>query len=136
MKLITKNSDYAIRAMLALANSKKCFLSARQISKEQNVPYQFLRVILRKLIRNNMVFSREGINGGFKINVDPKKVSITDIIKIFQGNVQLSECMFRRRLCVNRARCILRKEIRRVEQVVEKEFRGITLGRLVRNQKQ
>ena len=135
MKLLTKNSDYAIRALAVLADNKERFVSAREISEKQNIPYQFLRRILRRLILNKLVVSREGGRGGFKINADPKKASIIDVIKIFQGNLQLSDCMFRRKICRNRPHCVLRREIKRVEQIVAKEFEGITLARLLKTHK-
>ncbi len=135
MKLLTKNSDYAVRALIVLAGNKTTFLSAREIAKQQDIPYQFLRRILQKLIRKKLVVSKEGGSGGFKINANPKDMSIVDIIRIFQGNVQLAECMFRREICTNRPTCVLRKEIKRVEKIVEKEFSGITLARLLKKQK-
>ena len=135
MKLLTKNSDYAVRALIVLAGNKTTFLSAREIAKQQDIPYQFLRRILQKLIRKKLVVSKEGGSGGFKINANPKDMSIVDIIRIFQGNVQLAECMFRRKICTNRSTCVLRKEIKRVEKIVEKEFSGITLARLLKEQK-
>ncbi len=135
MKVLTKNSDYAIGALVILAKNKDKFLSAREIAVRQKIPYQFLRRILQELIRNKLVVSREGGSGGFKIDADPKKVSIVDVIKIFQGNIRVSDCMFRRKICQNRSNCILRKEIKRVERIIAKEFEGITLARLLKAHK-
>lgn len=132
MKLLTKDSDYAIRALAFLANNKGRFVCARQISKEQGVPYQFLRRILQRLIGHNIVVSREGGGGGFRIKANPEKISIIAVIKIFQGDIRLSDCMFRRKICSNRSICILRKEIMRIERVVEKEFARVTLTRLLK----
>ncbi|RKY36969.1 MAG: Rrf2 family transcriptional regulator [Candidatus Omnitrophota bacterium] len=133
MKLLTKHTDYAIRALLELAGSKDEFLSAQQIAKRQRVPYQFLRQILQGLIKDKLVISKEGRGGGFRINKHPYLISIVDVIVIFQGNIQLSDCMFRKKLCINRANCVLRKQINRVEKLVNKEFKGITIGCLLRD---
>ncbi|MGR3309273.1 MAG: RrF2 family transcriptional regulator [Candidatus Brocadiales bacterium] len=135
MKLLTKNSDYAIRALIVLARNKTTFLSARKIAKQQDIPYQFLRSILQELIRNNLVVSREGGSGGFRINANPEDISIVDVIKIFRGNLQLTECMFRKKICTSYSSCVLRKEIKRVKKLVEKEFSEITLARLLKKQK-
>ena len=133
MKLLTKHTDYAIRALLELAKNKDEFLSARQIAEQQRIPYQFLRQILQGLIKNKLVISKEGSRGGFRIDKNPNLMSIVDIIAIFQGNIQLSDCMFRNKLCANRSSCVLRKQINRVEKLVDKEFRGITIGRLFKD---
>ena len=135
MKLLTKNSDYAIRALLVLAEAKGGFLPARQISQSQNMPYQYLRGILTKLIKNGFVESREGGKGGFKIKKSAVKASIVDVIRIFQGNIQLTECMFRKNICGNKAICVLRKEIKRVEKIVADKFSGITLEKLAKKLK-
>ncbi|MCK5306862.1 MAG: Rrf2 family transcriptional regulator [Candidatus Omnitrophica bacterium] len=135
MKLFTKHTDYAIRALLELAGSKDEFLSARQIAKQQRIPYQFLRQILQGLIKNKLVISKEGSGGGFRIDKDPDLMSIVDIIVIFQGNIQLSDCMFRKKLCANRSNCVLRKQINRIEKLVNEEFKSVTIGSLLKDLK-
>jgi Rrf2 family transcriptional regulator, cysteine metabolism repressor len=132
MRLITKNTDYAIRALLALAARKGSFRSARDIAQEQGIPYQFLRRVLNALIAAKLVESREGVNGGCRLVVPAAKISLIDVIGIFQGQVRLSECMFRRKLCGNRATCVLRREILRIERLVQDEFQGITIGGLLK----
>ena len=64
---------------------------------------------------------------------DPDSISVTQLIEIFQGKVQVSECMFRKQICGNRARCVLRHEIVRIEQVVQGEFERLTIGKLLRD---
>lgn len=133
MKLLTKHTDYAIRALLVLARKKKLFVSARAIAKEQKIPYQFLRGILQTLIKHKLVVSKEGGGGGFKLNMPPRSITIEQIIKIFQGNVQFSECMFRKKICCNRSACVLRKQIQKIEQVVIGKFAKITIAALLRD---
>jgi len=131
MKVLTKNTDYAIRALLSLAASTGGFRSARAISLEQDIPYQFLRRLLQEMIRHGLVISREGVSGGFKLAMDPDAIRVSDLIGIFQGPVQVSECMFRKQICANRSRCVLRHEIMRIEQVVREEFEKVTIGKLL-----
>lgn len=132
MKLLTKDTDYAIRALIVLAKDSNQYLSARIIAKEQKMPYQFLRTIMQKLIKNKLVESKEGASGGFKIKKDPKKIKITDIIHIFQGNITLTECLFRKKICQNRKTCPLRREIKRIEWRLEDEFNKLTINKLLK----
>ncbi|MDP8259291.1 MAG: Rrf2 family transcriptional regulator [Candidatus Aadella gelida] len=134
MKLLTKNTDYAVRALLTLASLKKDeYLSARQISQRQKVPYQYLRRILQELIKKNLVISREGGGGGFRLKKRPNSIEISGIINIFQGRIQLSDCMFRKKLCHNRSNCVLRNQIQRIESIVASEFSKITIGSLLKD---
>lgn len=135
MKMLTKNTDYAIRALLLLSLAKDNFLPASQIAKKEKIPYQFLRRILQHLIKHKLVVSREGIKGGFKINVSPDSLAMDRIIKIFQGEITLSDCMFRKKICTNRKVCVLRPEIKRIEKMVTKEFRKLTLAALLKKMK-
>ncbi|WP_041463894.1 RrF2 family transcriptional regulator [Pelodictyon luteolum] len=131
MKVLNKNTDYAVRALLSLAGSQGVYLSAKTIATEQDIPYQFLRRLLQELIRHRLVVSREGASGGFKLDRDPDGIALRELIEIFQGPVQVSECLFRKKLCGNRARCVLRHQILRIEQVVRAEFENITIGSLL-----
>jgi Rrf2 family protein len=131
MKMFTKHTDYAIRALLQLGLNKENFTSARLISKNQKIPYSFLRQILQELIKNKIIESKEGISGGVKLITNPKNIKINDIIKIFQGDIELSECMFRKKICANRSTCVLRREIKRIENIVTNEFSKITIQTLL-----
>jgi len=133
MKVLTKNTDYAIRALLVLAAKKGSYLSAKSIATEHDIPYQFLRGLLQQMIRHDLIVSKEGVQGGFMMEKDPDTISVTQLIEIFQGKVQVSECMFRKQICSNRARCVLRHEIMRIEQVVQSEFEKVTIGKLLRD---
>ena len=132
MKLLAKNTDYVVRALIVLAMKRGQFISAREIAKYQNIPYQFLRQILQKLIQNKIVVSKEGIGGGVRIVKSPSKISVLELIEMFQGNLELSDCMFRNKICQNRKTCVLRPEIKRIEKNVALEFSKVTIEKLVK----
>jgi Rrf2 family protein len=131
MKVLTKHTDYAVRALISLGMKSGSWVSAKAVSEEQAIPYQFLRRILQELIKNGLVLSKEGAGGGVMLGKDPDTIRVKDVIEIFQGQVQVSECMFRKQLCSNRANCVLRHEIMRIEQLVNDEFSKVTVGKLI-----
>ncbi len=132
MKVLTKKTDYAIRALLMLAAKRGKYVSAKSIAVEQDMPYQFLRGVLQEMIRHDLIVSKEGVQGGFMLEKDPDEIRVRQLIEIFQGMVQVSECMFRKQICGNRSRCVLRHEIMRIEEVVNSEFEQVTIGKLLR----
>jgi len=132
MKLLTKNTDYAIRALMALGQAPGKFVSARKISQDQGIPYSYLRKILQDLIKNGLVESREGGHGGVRLKVPPRTIRLVNIIRTFQGRIQLSECMFRKKICPNRKVCALRREILDIEESVTLKFARLTVGQLMR----
>jgi len=131
MQLLTKHTDYAIRALLTLAGHADGYLSARYIADEQKIPYQFLRGLLQELARAGFIDSREGAHGGVRLIRDPESISVREVIELFQGRVELSECMFRKQMCANRANCVLRHQIMRIERMVSTEFDKVTIASLL-----
>jgi Rrf2 family protein len=130
MKFLTKHTDYAVRALLRLSLEPDRFMPSSEISREEKIPAHFLRRILQALIKDKLLLSKEGIAGGVKLNRRPEDISIIDVMKLFQGEFRLSECMFRRQACPNRPDCVLRSRICQIERRFEAEFRGITIGTL------
>jgi len=131
MQLLTKQTDYAIRVLIYLTLNENGFVSANKISEREKIPYQFLRRILQILSKKNLVESKKGVAGGVKIKTDANNICIIDIIKHFQGNIKLSSCMFRRKLCENRNKCVLRARLKKIEDIITQQFKDITIASLV-----
>ena len=135
MKIITKDSDYAVRAIVYLERNRGRFVSSSEISKKENIPLIFLRRILQKLIKGKIAKSKEGVNGGVKLIVSAQKISVADVINMIQGQIQLIECMFREKVCENREKCIFRKKVLGIEKNVIKEFSKLTIKDLLEEKK-
>jgi Rrf2 family cysteine metabolism transcriptional repressor len=133
MKLLTKNTDYAVRALLYLARRRERFISSREISEKEKIPLPYLRRLLQKLSEEDLILTREGAWGGAKIGPGFEKLRFTSLIRMFQGKIQLIECMFRKRMCSHRKTCPLRKRIKKIEQSVIFQLDQITLGNLLRD---
>ncbi len=129
--MITKNSDYAVRAIIYLQMNRGRFVSSSEISKNENIPLVFLRRILQKLIKAKIAESKEGVNGGVRLRLSAGKISVADIIGIVQGKIKLIECMSRGRVCENREKCVLRKKILIIEKNVIEEFSKLTIKNLI-----
>ena len=133
MKLLTKETDYSIRAIMNLARQEDEFVSSRDVSNQEEIPLQFLRRILQTLIKAGFVESKEGVAGGVRLSAAPGKIKIADLIRLLQGDIQLTECMFRKKICSNRKTCVLRKRIKKIENMVTREFEGLTIKDLLRD---
>ena len=131
MKLITKQSDYAIRALLVLARHRGSFLSSAAIARDERIPLRFLRLILRSLAKEGMVAVKEGSAGGFALARPAAKLRLFDVVTLFQGPPSFTECLFRRKVCANRSLCPLRHRLAEIEHLVASEFGRITIGTLV-----
>jgi Rrf2 family cysteine metabolism transcriptional repressor len=131
MHLINKDTDYAVRALLVLAGAQGEYVSSRQIAEVQEIPLPFVRRILQILVREKLAESREGKRGGVRLIKDPGMIRLSDVIRMFQGEIQLSDCMFRKKLCPNRPNCVLRRRLGVIEQKMIDEFKWITIQALL-----
>lgn len=130
MKLITRNTDYAMRALCYIANQGKDSVSVAEMVEALKIPGPFLRKILQTLSGKGMLDSWKGQGGGFSLARSAEKIFLTDLIKIFQKTVRLNECIFKKKLCPNRGRCMLKREIDEIEGEVMGRLGGISIAKL------
>lgn len=131
MKLITRDTDYAIRAVMAIAGKKGEVCDVTELVRELKTPKPFLRKILQRLQRAGVLTSYKGKGGGFTLKKRIENLRLTDIIIIFQGSLKLNECVLKRHLCPNRAKCPIRKKILGIESHVINELKSVKLGDLI-----
>ena len=131
MKLITRDTDYALRAVCFIAKSKNKKVCVPELAERLKIPKPFLRKIL-VLNRKKILFSYKGIGGGFILTKKPEDIYLIDLMKIFQGNLNLNECSLHKMKCPNEKTCVLRKKINSIEQYVIKELKLITIALLLK----
>ena len=130
MKLLTRNTDYATRALVYLFAKKKEIISVSELVRELKAPRPFLRKILQQLNKRGILESFKGNQGGFKLNKDPGRIFLADLMRIFQGKIRLNECIFKKKICPNKSSCVLRQKICRIEDRVISELGSITIASL------
>ena len=132
MKVFRKEADYAVRTLLCLAmRGGADFVSATTLSKELGLPMNFLRRICSTLIKEKILETREGKGGGVRLVKSPADVTVLQLIELFDGKTELSDCTFRKKLCPNRKICVLRKRILSIEEHISREFAAITIQTLI-----
>lgn len=132
MKLITRNADYAVRALIFIAKQKGRMVSASELVKALRIPRPFLRKLLQALNREGILKSYKGSGGGFLMARSANKINLVDLIKIFQGRLTLNECLFKKSICPNLNTCALRKKISRIEKYVTAQLSSITIATLLK----
>jgi Rrf2 family protein len=131
MKLINRDTDYAVRALCVIAHEGGRLVSVTRLVKGLKIPRPFLRKILQVLNKKGILKSRKGKRGGFRLNFSLEKILLTDLIEAFQGPLRLNECIFKKKICPDRGACVLRMRISAIEEYVVSELKAITLASLV-----
>ncbi len=132
MKLITRDSDYAIRALCCVATEKD-LVSVKCLAKKLSMPYPFLRKILQTLTQAGLLFSLKGRGGGFKLTKPAEKISVFEVIKVFQGDFVLTEHTFKGKVCPRVKICRLKKQLDRIKGDVDSQLKKITLDSIIQD---
>jgi Rrf2 family protein len=123
--LISRQTDYAIRCILALAQDRGRILNAREIARGMHIPQSFLAKILQKLVRRGLVRSQRGVQGGFRLAQPPARLSLWAVVQAVQGSVGINLCALNRRRCRRGAACTVHpvwaKMRREIEQRLKKQ---------------
>ncbi len=90
---ITRQADYALRAMLYLAQMNPTERAATsQIAEVQNIPPSFLAKIISQLSIAGLIHTSRGARGGVSLARQPEEISILDVVEAIDGPIALNEC--------------------------------------------
>jgi Rrf2 family protein len=133
MKLIIKETDYAMRALVFMGKNRNSLYNVREISEELKISHQYLRRILQVLSRNGILKSLKGKNGGFILNKDPGKIFLVNLIDIFQGSIDIKHCMVGTGICPNNKSCLLSRNLEKMQNIIKKDIGALSIETLIRN---
>ncbi|MEC2056114.1 Rrf2 family transcriptional regulator [Peribacillus psychrosaccharolyticus] len=123
----SKATNYALHTMLhlALSNSNKP-IGVQILAQQQKVSPTYLSKILTKLVKEGMVASASGANGGYSLTKGWESISFLDIIYTIEGKSSLFDCDFD-----HGSHCPIQKVMLRSEEKMEEELRKQTIADLI-----
>ena len=71
--------------MVELAAAPPGTVKVERIASEQRIPRNFLENILLDLRHAELVTSRRGVEGGYRLARPPEEISIADVIRAVEG---------------------------------------------------
>ena len=91
MKL-TARSEYALLALVYLARHPiDEYISIDTIAKAQGIPPKFLEQLMLALKRAHFLRSTKGQHGGYALAKSPDKISLAEVIRLFDGALAPTE---------------------------------------------
>lgn len=106
---ITRQADYAVRAVLHLArmgNTERAATST--VAKEQNIPPSFLAKIISQLSIAGLLHTSRGARGGVTLAREPKDITLLEVVEAIDGPIQLNECVGNDGICTFEEDCPIR----------------------------
>ncbi|MHB8779245.1 MAG: RrF2 family transcriptional regulator [Anaerolineales bacterium] len=90
---ITRQADYAVRAVLYLARNGDQRTATSMIAEEQRIPPSFLAKIVSQLSIAGLLHTSRGARGGVTLARTPKEITLLEVIEAIDGPIQLNECV-------------------------------------------
>jgi Rrf2 family protein len=128
---ITRQADYAVRAVLYLARLEPNQRAATsQVAKEQHIPPSFLAKIISQLSIAGLLHTSRGARGGVTLARDPKDISLLEVIESIDGPIMLNECVVDG-VCTFDEECPLRPVWCEAQEELVSRLRGTTFQQLL-----
>ncbi|MCP3876447.1 MAG: Rrf2 family transcriptional regulator [Desulfobacteraceae bacterium] len=135
MKLSTK-TRYGTRILIELA--LKIDQGAIQVSKiafSQKIPVKYLEQLLRSLKLAGIVKSVRGPKGGHLLAQSPSSITLGQIVRLFEGQTDLVECVSSPEKCDMASECLVRNAWYDATSALYEKLDGISIADLIRDDK-
>ncbi len=106
---ITRQADYAIRAVLYLSNlGTNQRAATSQIAQDQHIPPSFLAKIISQLSIAGLLQTSRGARGGVTLARSPEEITLLEVVEAIDGPIALNECVNDQGSCTFGDDCPLR----------------------------
>jgi Rrf2 family protein len=108
---VSRRTDYATRALLALALEDGGPLKLDEIARRTAVPQSVLEQVMPVMRTAGIVRSERGPSGGYRLNKPPEEITLERVVRLFQGQLAPIGCATRSRPepCPMMVACSLRE---------------------------
>jgi len=135
MLKINRQTDYAVRVLLALAKrGESARISSADIQKEMLIPKAFMTRIVAQLSHAGLLNTFPGRDGGLTLPHAASQITLRDVVEAFEGPILLSACLEVKGEddCPFQANCPVRPKWGRVQVAMLREMASITFEDLAK----
>ena len=126
--IISRKSDYALRAVDYLARFEKEHPTSSgnattvQLAKDMEIPYRFLRNIIKELCTANIVKSQRGNLGGIRLARPGSDISIYDVIMAIDAQaLAVNQCTLHAD-CSRKQVCTIHPKMTSLQQIINERL--------------
>ena len=132
MKLSTR-SRYSARIVLELARRQNDGpIPVGEISKSQQISVKYLEQLIRILKQAEFITSVRGPKGGHMLMKKPDEITLGQIVRLFEGQSDLVECISTPENCPMALDCRVRLAWKEATQALYKSLDNITIADLMK----
>ena len=134
MLQLSKKVEYGLIALrhMALNPSGRVF-TAKEIAERYDISYELLAKILQKLTKSGIIFSIQGVHGGYSLAKKPNDIQISNIINVIEDEKPtIAECYANDgESCSRFDACTIRKPLGKVQHNLNALLENTTLEQIV-----
>jgi len=128
--MLSQSVDYALRAMVYLADQAPAPRTNEQIANVTLVPQAYLSKIMQSLSKEGLVRSQRGLHGGFALIKNASEVTILEVVNAVEPLQRIRECPLGLKTHGVRL-CPLHRRLDNAMAAVEKAFGDTTLAEIL-----
>jgi len=128
---ITRQADYAVRAVLHLARTGDQRTATSLIAEEQRIPPSFLAKIISQLSIAGLLHTSRGARGGVTLARLPSEITLLEVIEAIDGPIQLNECVGDSGACSFDDNCPLRPVWCEAQEELVNRLKGTNFADMV-----
>ncbi|MGE5484476.1 MAG: RrF2 family transcriptional regulator [Ignavibacteriales bacterium] len=137
MRLSTK-ARYGVRALCALAllSGDGAPVSLARISEREGISRQYLGLIFHELRKSGHVEASRGVNGGFRLAMNPADITVAAIVRSLDGPIAPVGCLLppgdnAASRCGRKRECLSRPAWTSLQRKIEAALESITIESLI-----
>jgi Rrf2 family protein len=132
---ITRQADYAVRAMVYLAELPlDGRVATASISRAEDVPLPFLTKVISRLATAGLVVTSRGMGGGVSLARSPDKITLLQVVEAVDGPIVLNYCLLRPGTCEQEPYCAAHDVWADIQTRFVQELDAVTIAELARRQ--
>ncbi len=135
MLSLTRKTDYALVAMVDLADQADRRWSSRDIANRCDLPFPVLTNILKQLTQHGLVTAVRGPHGGYQLARRADEITLIDLIEAIEGPSRLTLCCqdsseTDAKSCDIESSCRIKSPVRKVHEGLRNVLGHVTLAQI------
>lgn len=131
MKISTK-AKYGFRFMIHLArNFNVGLVQVKDVAEKENISCKYLEQIAYSFKISGLVKVVRGAKGGYALSRDPENITLLDIMRATDGEINLTDCVASPEMCTISDVCIMNPVWSDLNRVISNYLSDKTLKSLI-----
>lgn len=134
--MISTKARYALRVMIDLIQHREeGYVPLKEIANRQKISEKYLEIILKMLVKGNILQGLRGKGGGYMLTRQPEEYTVGEIIELTEGPLAPVACLMPdAKSCPRKEECITLPLWKKYDALTHDFFYSITLDDLIKGQ--